>query len=66
MDKPIRSLLKTISWRIMATLTTMLLVLVFTGNLVLSGEVGIVELVVKIAAYYLHERAWNLISLGRK
>ncbi len=66
MDKPIRSLLKTISWRIMATLTTMLLVLVFTGNFVLSGEVGIVELVVKIAAYYLHERAWNLVSLGRK
>jgi uncharacterized membrane protein len=66
MDKSIRSLLKAISWRIVATLTTMLLVLVFTGNLVLSGEVGIVELVVKIAAYYLHERAWNLVSLGRK
>ena len=66
MDKPIRSLLKTISWRIMATLTTMFLVFVFTGNFVLSGEGGIVELVVKIAAYYLHERAWNLVNLGRK
>jgi len=66
MDKPIRNLLKAISWRIVATLTTMLLVLVLTGNLVLSGEVGIVELVVKISAYYLHERAWNLVSLGRK
>jgi len=47
MEKPIRSLLKAISWRIVATLTTILLVFVYTGNLVLSGSVGFLELLTK-------------------
>ena len=66
MEKPIRSLVKAISWRIVATLTTMLLVFAFTGNLVLSSGVGFAELLVKIAAYYIHERIWNMLNFGRK
>lgn len=66
MEKHVRSFAKAISWRIVATLTTMLLVFAFTGSLMISGSVGIAELVVKILVYYLHERVWNIVDFGRK
>ncbi|MEM3626743.1 MAG: DUF2061 domain-containing protein [Candidatus Bathyarchaeia archaeon] len=66
MEKPIRSLMKAVSWRIVATLTTIILVFIFTGNIVISGGVGFLELFVKIAVYYIHERIWNLLDFGRK
>jgi adenylylsulfate kinase len=65
METHTRSIAKAISWRIVATLTTMLLVFAFTGNLVISSGVGLVELVTKIAIYYVHERVWNAIGFGR-
>jgi len=66
MEKPSRSLMKTLSWRIVATLTTVLLVLVFSENLALATLVGIAEIIVKSVVYYVHERVWNLSSFGRK
>jgi len=66
MEKPIRSILKSISWRIVATLTTIVLVFALTGNLAVSGSVGLLELVTKTLIYFLHERLWNLIGFGRK
>jgi adenylylsulfate kinase len=60
-----RSLAKSISWRIFATLITMLLVFAFTGNLAVSGGVGVTELISKIALYYIHERVWNILRFGR-
>ena len=65
MEKPIRSIAKAISWRIVATLTTILLVFIYTGDLVISGSVGVLELVLKIIIYYVHERIWNLLGFGR-
>jgi adenylylsulfate kinase len=65
MEARTRSLAKAISWRIFATLTTMLLVFAFTGNLVVSESVGLTELVLKIAIYYVHERVWNLLPFGK-
>lgn len=65
METHIRSITKAVSWRIVATLTTMLLVFLFTGNLVVSTGVGLTELLLKIVIYYLHERAWNVINFGR-
>lgn len=64
METHVRSIAKAISWRIVATLTTMLLVFVFTGNLVVSGSVGLTELLSKIFIYYVHERIWNSIVLA--
>jgi len=66
MEKPIRSLLKSISWRIIATLTTTLLVYAFTQNFVISVGVGGIEFFLKIAIYYMHERIWNRVNFGRK
>jgi uncharacterized membrane protein len=66
MEKHVRSFAKAISWRVVATLTTMLLVFAFTGSLMISGGVGVAELVVKILVYYLHERVWNMVDFGRE
>jgi uncharacterized membrane protein len=66
MEKPLRSLFKAISWRIVATITTILLVFIYTGNWVISGSVGLLELILKIVIYYVHERVWNLVGFGRE
>ena len=65
MEKRVRSLAKTMSWRIVATSTTILLVFLFTGDLVMSAGVGSLELLLKIFIYYLHERIWNMSNFGK-
>jgi uncharacterized membrane protein len=66
MEKNVRSLVKSITWRVVATLTTILLVFLFTGNIVVSTSVGALEFLVKTIIYYLHERVWNLSNFGRE
>jgi len=63
-DKPIKSIAKAVSWRVTATLITMSLVLVFTGKVTLALSIGILETVLKIFAFYVHERSWNKVSWG--
>lgn len=65
MDSHKRSLLKTFSFRILATAVTFGIVWAFTGNLVLAGTVGVLDFVLKLGIYYLHERVWGKISWGR-
>ncbi|MEM3458706.1 MAG: DUF2061 domain-containing protein [Candidatus Bathyarchaeia archaeon] len=65
MEKPIRSVVKAVSWRIVATLTTIFLVFIFSKDLTLGTIVGITELIVKTVVYYVHERVWNLSNFGR-
>ena len=53
-----RSLLKTISWRIVGTLDTMVLGWVITGSPLVGLKIGGLELVTKFVLYYFHERLW--------
>jgi adenylylsulfate kinase len=61
-----RSLAKTISWRILATLTTATIVWLVTGKLTLAVAVGGIEAVSKMVLYYGHERLWDRIRVGRR
>ncbi len=61
-----RSLAKSITWRFLATLTTMSLVYLFTSNFKTSVELGGLELMAKLMLYYLHERYWLRIKWGLK
>ena len=61
-----RTVAKTITWRVVATLTTALLVYVFTGNFTIALEVGALEVVLKLLLYYLHERGWSYVPWGIK
>jgi len=51
METHTRSIAKALSWRIIATLTTTLLVFIFTGNLVVSGGVGLTEFRARVGAF---------------
>lgn len=65
-----RSLLKGISWRIVATIDTILIVLFITclnGNCSLDHaiKIGAAEFLIKLLVYYFHERLWQLILKGK-
>jgi adenylylsulfate kinase len=61
-----RSIVKTIAWRIWATLTTIALVFLFVGEVKIALTIGLVEVFVKMVMYFLHERWWNNIRYGKK
>lgn len=54
-----KSVLKAISWRIIATSTTMFLAYSLTGRLDLMTSIGIGDVSLKMIFYFLHEKAWN-------
>ncbi|ABB43436.1 conserved hypothetical protein [Sulfurimonas denitrificans DSM 1251] len=64
-EKAYRSIVKTLSWRTIGTLDTMVISYLITGNLTMAASIGSIELFTKMFLYYFHERAWNKISLGR-
>ena len=64
-DRPIRSLAKAVSWRVTGSIDTILLSWFFTGSLSTAAAIGLTEVVTKMELYYLHERVWNRIPLGR-
>lgn len=64
-EKHSRSIAKAISWRVIATATTMVVVYIFTGNFLLTLGIGSLEATAKMLFYYMHERAWNEVSWGK-
>ena len=62
----LRSIVKAVSWRVLGSLTTMLVVYVFTRRLDLTVFVGGIDALAKILLYFAHERTWNLSRWGRK
>ena len=65
-EKHWRSVLKAISWRTTATVITMIVSYFITGSIMMALEIGAIEMVAKMLLYYLHERAWNNISVGQE
>jgi len=61
-----RSLVKGISWRIVATTTTIIIVYIFFGRLDLAIVAGMIETVLKIVLYWAHERVWQKLRWGKK
>ncbi len=64
-DKHYRSVLKALSWRSLATTITFCTAWVITGELLFAAEIGLADTVIKLAVYYLHERFWENVQLGR-
>jgi adenylylsulfate kinase len=61
-----RSVAKAVSWRVLGTIATSVLVFLFTRKLVLSLAVGGLEFVSKIGLFWLHERAWDRLRFGKR
>ena len=64
-EKIKRSLLKTISWRVIGTLDTILISWLITGEMTLALSIGTIELITKMILYFFHERLWNQIKWGK-
>ncbi len=64
-EKHYRSIAKTISWRVIGTIDTMVISFIITGNLTMAASIGSIEVFTKMALMYFHERAWNKINFGR-
>ena len=61
-----RSILKTISWRVVGTLDTIALGWFITGDPTVGLKVGGLELITKFILYYIHERLWLKNKYGTK
>jgi len=61
-----RHLLKTLTWRIVGTIDTMLLGWLISGNPLIGLKIGLLELITKMVLYYFHERIWYKSKFGVK
>lgn len=64
-EKPMRSVLKTISWRVIGTVDTIVISWLITGHIALALSIGSIELITKMVLYFFHERIWNKIKWGK-
>lgn len=65
-DSRTRSVMKGLTWRVLATATTIIIAWAITGDTRIAFEIGAVEVVTKIVVYYLHERAWQFLPHNLK
>ena len=63
-DSRRRHLYKTVTWRIIGTLDTMIISWFISGNPITGLKIGIAEVITKMILYYLHERTWYRINFG--
>ena len=65
METHLRSVVKGISWRFVATMVTTIVVYIYSGELAAAAIVGSIDAVAKILLYWGHERIWQRIQWGR-
>lgn len=65
MDTHLRSLMKGISWRVIAMLVTTIVVWVLYDEFKMALFAGASDSLVKIGLFWGHERAWQKIKWGR-
>jgi uncharacterized membrane protein len=63
-ESRLRSALKALSWRVIATTTIIIIAYFTTGNVDDALKIGFIEFFIKFALYYMHERAWQIAPRG--
>lgn len=59
-----RHLAKTLTWRIVGTVDTMVLGWLITGNPMTGIKIGGLEVITKMILYFMHERLWYKFNYG--
>ncbi|MHC4260612.1 MAG: DUF2061 domain-containing protein, partial [Planctomycetota bacterium] len=59
MESHCRSIAKAITWRAGGTAVTFAVAWAVTRELALATGIGLLDTVIKIGAFYVHERIWN-------
>ena len=65
MESPSRSIVKAVTWRAGGTVVTFFIAWIITGEATLSVGIGLLDSLVKVGAFYLHERMWNRLRFGK-
>lgn len=60
-----RHIAKTITWRIVGTIDTIILSWIISGNPLTGLKIGLAEVITKMLLYYVHERVWFNINLSK-
>lgn len=61
-----RHLAKTITWRIVGTIDTIIIGFLISGSLEAGLQIGFAELITKMVLYYLHERVWFKLRIFKE
>lgn len=64
-DRPFRSVIKTLTWRVTGSAATFVIAWIIGGNLSIAGTIAVVQILANTILYYLHERMWNFVTWGR-
>jgi len=60
-----RHILKTITWRMVGTIDTMVLSWIISGDPMVGLKIGAAEVVTKMLLYYVHERVWFKLNISK-
>ena len=66
MESHIRSIAKAITWRTGGTVVTFGVAWILTRRFELAAQIGVLDTIIKLAAFYVHERVWNRLNFGKK
>ncbi len=66
METHIRSIAKALTWRFGGTILTFTVAWILTREFELAAQIGVLDTVIKLGAFYVHERMWNRLSFGKK
>ncbi len=60
-----RSLSKALTWRLVAIISTFIIIYVFTGDVAFATSITIISNIINFILYYVHERLWLQVKWGR-
>jgi uncharacterized membrane protein len=60
-----RSLAKSLTWRVIAVVSTFIIGYAMTGSLSFAASLTVVSNVINFVLYYLHERVWLQVGWGK-
>ena len=66
MESHFRTVLKSLTWRVTALAITTMVAWLIIGEVKLAASIGIADTLIKLFAYYGHERIWLKLSFGRQ
>lgn len=61
-----RSIVKSLSWRLVAAIITTSIAFLMTGQMEFAAKIGLADTAIKLLVYFGHERLWNRIPYGRE
>ncbi|MDD7914990.1 DUF2061 domain-containing protein [Polaribacter ponticola] len=64
-EKPVRSVAKALSWRVVGTIDTLVVSYVLSGEIALAASIASVDFLTKLVLYFFHERVWNKVKWGK-